>query len=111
MIRMLLWWPRVVVLRRTPVAVVARAMVVTMIKPPARRSNSISRTATAVLVTVWLVVIHPVSNSSAGLIVGPAAVASVGDTATHDRRAQGCHQHSDPAARCDMPARPDIPAD
>jgi hypothetical protein len=75
--------------------IVVVVVVVTMIKPSPRGSNSISRTAAAVLVAVWLVVIHTVSNSSADLVVGPAAVASTGDTATHNSCPQRRHQHGD----------------
>jgi hypothetical protein len=95
---MLLRWARIMVLRRTGAAIVARMamiVVVTMIKISPRGSNSISRAAAAILVAVWLVVIHTVSNRSADLVVAPAAVASTGDTATHNNCPQRRHQHGD----------------
>src|ERR1700730_12335905 len=110
---MLLRWPCIMVLRRTGAAIVVRlamivvvvvVVVVTMINPSPRGSNSISPTATAVLVAVWLVIVHTVSNSSADLVVGPAAVTSIRDTATHNSSTQRRDQH------CDIPARRDIPA-
>jgi glycerol uptake facilitator-like aquaporin len=88
------------------VVVVVVVVVVTMIKPPPRRSNTISRTATAIFIAVWLVVIHTVSNSSAGFVFGPAGtVASIGDTTTDRRSAERRNQH------CDTPARRAMPAD
>jgi hypothetical protein len=97
------------ILRRTGAAIVARmatiaivvvVVVVTMIKVSPRGSNSISRTAAAVLVAVWLVIVHTVSNRSADLVVAPAAVASTGDTATHNNCPQRRHQHGDIPAGC-----------
>lgn len=105
MIRTLLRWAcNRVLRRRTDVAIPSQmpvivVMIVTVIKPAPRRGNSIPRTATAILVAVWLVVIHTVSNGSADLVVGSAAVASVGDTTTDNQSTQRRDQH------CDTPAR------
>jgi hypothetical protein len=77
------------------IAIAIVVVVVTMIKISPRGSNSISRTAAAVLVAVWLVIVHTVSNRSADLVVAPAAVASTGDTATHNNCPQRRHQHGD----------------
>jgi hypothetical protein len=85
---MLLRWPRIVVFRHAGMAMVTRtSMLVTVIMvmvitaATSRRSYSISSATPTIFVAIRLIIVDAVSNSSAAVVIDPAAVPSIGNTA------------------------------
>jgi hypothetical protein len=83
----LLRGPRVVVFRHAGMTMVARSsvvvtviMVVVITAATSWRSYSISSATPTIFVAIRLIVVDAVSNSSAAVVIDPAAVPSIGNT-------------------------------